>query len=603
MNCTGARSRSLTPSSDGGLSWEEVNFAEYEEVSDDDLRDAVVVGSRGRPAALSRDDALEKTCSLSTEESESPTISSRDGSQSPLPHEVQYFDLAKSIPAPRPNDAARIVQAWWRTLRCPTIHLPDEDDDIIIEELATPVVLNEGIALRAAGAASQWDLWERQMEEDMPLIWENLDRRWLIYTMLLWLVLTMFSNPFQFHVPMAVANSSANAGQASKTPVVQSKSAVVVMNTSASWLLLLPKRQLPNFGPSFANPFYLKGNSTISVKTPQALVIKVKHFMTPLEADAGSAWLSEARVRWALGPAKPIIKAWVMSKVNEPSLWPWSFPSPHRPAVAGLLPAPKPTKQGMEFKVWWWLLGEKVAGELGGLEQIMVKPNLFGVLEPAIKLCTPALTSPAQVPLLTWTPKQKIQTPSPVIMNLILPPPEQLRIAPKLLPIVRPSTSLTTLMFFNQWQPEYLNGNADLQIRDVNYLGAYEMTEFVPAPDCVDGPPSWDQMEKLPMNYFRIVEYLNQKTKLPMIPMTPLRTQVDVLALQIYENATQRKEKKERRDSLSAKRLQKGLRKAKKRAETILEKSRMQALHHLEKARKAFEKKVAFSCLAGSCLD
>jgi len=76
--------------------------------------------------------------------------------------------------------------------------------------------------------------------------------------------------------------------------------------------------------------------------------------------------------------------------------------------------------------------------------------------------------------------------------------------------------------------------------------------------------------------------------------------------LTIYNaNATKRKAEKERRESnAGAKRLQKGLRKAKKKAEGILEKSRMQALHHLEKARKAFERKVEYARLAaGGCMD
>lgn len=531
-------SRSRSPSCNSDLSWEEVNFAEYEELSDDDLRDAVVVSSREATPAAARPD---ETRSVS-EESESPTISSRDGSETPqTPTEVQYFDLTKQPVFTHPNAAARIVQAWWRTMRCPSIHLPDEEDDVI-EELAPPS--GEGVALRALGSA-QWDLWERQMEEDMPLIWENLDRRWLIYTMLLWLVLT-FS--FQFHMPMAVANSS-SAAQASKTPVVQSKSASAI--NASKKLLLLPKYQIPNLGSSLS--YRLKSNWTAAIKTQTALVIRVKTRLVAatitdvaevghLLGDAESAWLSEAKVRLALGTGKAI---WSRRSELEPSLWPWSFPSPRRPSsVAGLLPPPKPVKQGADFKVWWWLLRQKIAGE---------------IMETYAKL--PCLTTPnAQVPLLTWTPQPKTLKLLPLLQ---LQP--DLRIAPKLLLMVRPSTSLTTRMFFNQWQPEMPDMLPAAPLRPTH----------LPCLDCLAAVSHKVQVS-------------------PAYPLT------------IYNaNATKRKAEKERREShAGAKRLQKGLRKAKKKAEGILEKSRMQALHHLEKARKAFERKVEYARLAaGGCMD
>ncbi|CAE7298320.1 NLGN4X [Symbiodinium necroappetens] len=396
---------------------------------------------------------------------------------------------------------------------------------------------SEGVALRALGSA-QWDLWERQMEEDMPLIWENLDRRWLIYTMLLWLVLT-FS--FQFHMPMAVANSS-SAAQASKTPVVQSKSASAI--NASKKLLLLPKYQIPNLGSSLS--YRLKSNWTAAIKTQTALVIRVKTRLVAatitdvaevghLLGDAESAWLSEAKVRLALGTGKAI---WSRRSELEPSLWPWSFPSPRRPSsVAGLLPPPKPVKQGADFKVWWWLLRQKIAGE---------------IMETYAKL--PCLTTPnAQVPLLTWTPQPKTLKLLPLLQ---LQP--DLRIAPKLLLMVRPSTSLTTRMFFNQWQPEMPDMLPAAPLRPTH----------LPCLDCLAAVSHKVQVS-------------------PAYPLT------------IYNaNATKRKAEKERREShAGAKRLQKGLRKAKKKAEGILEKSRMQALHHLEKARKAFERKVEYARL------
>eukprot|EP00439_Symbiodinium_sp_Y106_P039651 s6040_g4.t2 len=393
------------------------------------------------------------------------------------------------------------------------------------------------------------------LEKDMPLIWENLDRRWLIYTMLLWLVLT-FSfqsfQSFQFHVPMAVANSS-SAAQASKTPAVVSKSGTA-MNASKK-LLLLPKYQIPNLGSSLS--YRLKSNWTAAIKTQTALVIRVKTRLVAatitdvaevghLLGDAESAWLSEARVRLALGTGKAV---WSRTSELEPSLWPWSFPSPRRPSsVAGLLPPPKPVKQGADFKVWWWLLRQKIAGE---------------IMETYAKL--PCLTTPsAQVPLLTWTPQPKTLKLLPLLQ---LQP--DLRIAPKLLLMIRPTTSLTTRMFFNQWQPE--------------------MPDMLPAaPLRPTHLPCLDCLAAVSHNARRLVQVS------PAYPLT------------IYNaNATKRKAEKERRESnAGAKRLQKGLRKAKKKAEGILEKSRMQALHHLEKARKAFERKVEYARLAaGGCMD